>query len=106
MNHDLRRMAVAVKKLRIAYAFPRIHHFSRQDVFRTPALTLAHFEAYAKRKVNSFLPDGENVRTVSRALAVVASVERGESLEKAIGDAWNEYPLVKRQRAGAGHGRR
>ena len=95
MHHDLRRMAAAMTKLGISERFPLIHHFSQQRAFNTRPLTLARFEAYPK-KVSSFQPDGENLQTISRGLAVVASVERGESLRKAINDAWNGYPLKTR----------
>lgn len=95
MHQDLRRMAAAMRKLGISGSFPLIHHFSQQRAFNTGPLTLAEFEAYSK-KVSSFQPDGENVQTICRGLAVVASVERGQPLRKAIDYAWNDYPLKTR----------
>ena len=93
MHRELRRMASDLSELSIESSFTQIHHFSSDQFVKRPS-TLDEFVNYCEG-VSDF-KDGENPQTIRRALAVIEKVRGGSSLQNAIEDAWQSFPLVTR----------
>jgi len=91
MNQYLEAMISRWKKLGIEPFFIKVHHFS-SDKFKSEPSTLYVFYKHCElRKIKT-----ENLQTVQRAIKVAELYDSGISIDFAIKDAWDKYPVLRR----------
>lgn len=91
MNSDLLDMKKKWEALEIVRYFPQVHHFSDLK-FKTKPSGMGVFIRWCEeREIKS-----ENLQTIKRAKKAADLFKSNRDIEKAIKEAWREYPVVNR----------
>ena len=91
MNSQLDEMKKTWVHLGITSHFAKAHHFSSAK-FRTRPGGLGKFIRWCeKREIKK-----ENLQTIERARRAANLFEKNNDIDKAIAQAWKEYPVLSR----------
>lgn len=91
MNSDLLDMKRKWEALGIVCYFPQVHHFSAPEFKTRPAGMGSFIRWCEEREIKS-----ENLQTINRAKKAADLFKLNRDIEKAIKEAWREYPVVNR----------